>query len=83
MPMASEKTANKARELFSDQLFGSGAHAVAVDKVSIEGEETFALIAMVPPSHKQKLPASVAVTVGDKLLSVPVVVRKTAPYEPE
>jgi len=81
--MASEKTANKARELFSDQLFGSGAHAVAVDKVTIGGEETFALIAMVPPSHKQTLPASVAVSVGDKLLSVPVVVRKTAPYQPE
>jgi hypothetical protein len=54
-----------------------------VDKVNIEGEETFALIAMVPPSHKQKLPASVAVTVGDKLLSVPVVVRKTAAFKPE
>jgi len=81
--MASEKTANKARELFSDQLFGSGAHSVAVDKVNIEGEETFALIAMVPPSHKRTLPASVAVTVGDKLLSVPVVVRKTAAYKPE
>jgi hypothetical protein len=81
--MASEKTANRARELFSDQLFGSGAHAVAVDKVSIGGEETFALIAMVPPSHKATLPASVAVTVGSKQLTVPVVVRKTAPFKPE
>jgi len=81
--MTSEKIANKARELFSDQLFGSGAHAVAVDKVTIGGEETFALIAMVPPSHKQALPTSVAVTVGDEQLSVPVVVRKTAPYQPE
>jgi len=81
--MASEKAANKARELFSDQLFGSGAHAVAVDKVSIEGEEAFALIAMVPPSHEANLPASVAVTVGSKQLTVPVVVRNTAPFKPE
>lgn len=81
--MVSEKTANKARELFSDQLFGSGAHAVAVDKVTIEGEETFALIAMVPPSHKKPMPATVAVTVGKQQLSVPVVVRKTPPFKPE
>ncbi len=81
--MVSEKTANKARELFSDQLFGSGAHAIAVDKVNIEGQETFALIAMVPPSHKRKLPTAVSVTVGKKQLSVPVVVRKTEPFKPE
>lgn len=81
--MVSEKAANKARELFSDQLFGSGAHAVAVDKVTIEGEETFALIAMVPPSHRKKLPESVSVTVGKKQLSVPVVVKKAEPFKPE
>ena len=81
--MVSEKTANKARELFSDQLFESGAHAIAVDKVSIEGQETFALIAMVPPSHKRKLPATVSVTVGKKQLSVPVVVRMTEQFKPE
>jgi hypothetical protein len=81
--MVSEKTANKARELFSDQLFRSGAHGVAVDKVNIEGLETFALIAMVSPSHKLTLPATVSVTVGKKLLSVPVVVRKTPSFKPE
>lgn len=81
--MASEKAANKARELFSDQLFGCGAHGVAVDKVTIEGHETFALIAMVPPSHKKKLPETVSVTVGKKHLSVPVIVRKTEPFKPE
>ncbi len=81
--MVSEKTANKARDLFSDQLFRSGAHAVAVDKVNIEGQETFALIAMVSPSHKLVLPATVSVTVGKKQLSVPVVVRKTPSFKPE
>jgi len=81
--MVSEKTANKARELFSDQLFRSGAHGVAVDKVTIEGQETFALIAMVSPSHKLTLPTTVSVTVGKKRLSVPVVLRKTPSFKPE
>jgi hypothetical protein len=81
--MVSEKTANKARELFSDQLFRSGAHGVAVDKVNIEGQETFALIAMVLPSHKLTLPTTLSVTVGKKQLSVPVVVRETPSFKPE
>lgn len=81
--MVSEKTANKARELFSDQLFRSGAHGVAVDKVNNEGQETFALIAMVSPSQRLTLPTTVSVTVGKKQLSVPVVVRKTPSFKPE
>lgn len=81
--MVSEKIANKARELFSDQLFRSGAHAIAIDKVNIGGEETFALIAMVPPSHKLTLPTTVSVTVGKRQQSVPVVVRRTPPFKPE
>ena len=81
--MVTEKTANKAREQYSDQLFGSGAHAIAVDRVNVEGQETFALIVMVPPSHKRKLPTAVSVTVGKNQLSVPVVMKKTEPFKPE
>jgi hypothetical protein len=81
--MASEKIANKARALISDELFSRGAHGVAVDKVAVEGADTFAVIAMVPQSHKKTLPASVAVPVGKKTETVPVIVRKTQPFKPE
>jgi hypothetical protein len=81
--MASEKTANRARELFSDHFFANGAHGLAVDKVLVDGVDTFALIAMVPPGHKTNLPKTVPVTVGGKEIAVPVVVRKSEPFVPE
>lgn len=81
--MTSEKTANRARELVSDHFFASGAHGLAVDKVMIDGVDTFALIAMVPPGHKVELPKTVTVAVGKNQVSVPVVVRKCKPFVPE
>jgi hypothetical protein len=81
--MVSEKAANKARELISDELFSCGAHGIAVDKVAVDGQETFAVIAMVPPKHKKPMPSSVNVTIGKTTQCVPVVVRKTEPFKPE
>lgn len=81
--MTSEKAANRARELFSDELFSKGAHALAVDKAEVDGKETFALIAMVAPSHKKPMPKSLSYSIGAKEIVVPVIVKKTPPFKPE
>lgn len=81
--MVSAKLANRARDLFGDDLFRQGIHGLAVDKVMLGGKPTFALIAMVPPGHKGGLPEAVDVDDGGKHTAVPVVVRTTAPFKPE
>lgn len=81
--MTSEKAANRARELFSDELFSKGVHALAVDKAEVDGKETFALIAMVAPSHKKPMPKSLSYAVGAKEIVVPVIVKKTPPFQPQ
>ena len=81
--MVSAKLANRARDLFGDELFRQGIHGLAVDKVMLDGKSTFALIAMVPPGHTGGLPETLDVDEGGKRTSVPVVVRTTAPFKPE
>ena len=81
--MVSAKLANRARDLFGDELFRQGIHGLAVDKVMRDGKSTFALIAMVPPGHKGGLPETLDVDEGGKRTTVPVVVRTTAPFKPE
>lgn len=81
--MASEKAANRARELFFDKLFSKGAHGLAVDIARVDGAETFALIAMVAPGKKKPMPASVSYKSGNKTVTVPIVVRNVEPFKPE
>ena len=81
--MVTAKLANRARDLFGDELFRQGIHGLAVDKVMLDGKSTFALIAMVPPGHKGGLPETLDVDEGGKRTTVPVVVRTTAPFKPE
>jgi len=80
--MVSAKLANRARDVFSDELFRQGIHGLAVDKVMLGGKSTFALIAMVPPGHKGGLPETLDLDEDGKHTAVPVVVRTTAPFKP-
>ena len=60
--MASEKTANLARDKHSDFLAGLGAHAISVDEIRGQGKKTFAVTAFVKKKTK-KLPAKLEVKI--------------------
>ncbi|CAN5685990.1 hypothetical protein BH09PSE5_BH09PSE5_38900 [soil metagenome] len=81
--MVTLKFANQARDLVADDWMRRGVHGLAVDKVLVAGKPTFALIAMVPSGHTDKLPDTVNVEAGGKRIDVPVVVRTTAPFKLE
>ena len=81
--MASEKAAQQARKQYSDELFGKGIHGLLVDKVRLNDEETFALVALVPESYRRLLPQSLTVSVGSKEVEVPLVTQKAPRFKPE
>lgn len=81
--MASEKAANIGRDQISDELFAKGVHGLAVDKMTIDGKETFGLVAMVPHGNKARFPRSVTVVHQSKEVVVPLVVKETDPFKPE
>ena len=72
--MASEKTANLARDKHSDFLAGLGAHAISVDEIRGQGKKTFAVTAFVKKKTK-KLPAKLEVKSGKKTLKVPLIIK--------
>lgn len=75
--MASEKAAHRARIQFSDELFGKGIQGLLVDEVRLDAQKkTFALIALVPPSYRKRLPHSVKVAMGSTQVEVPVLLRR-------
>ena len=78
--MATEKEANLAREKFSDQLRKLGAHAMAVDQVSHKGKKTFAVIAFVEGELKENS-LTLDIDVGDKKVTVPLVVKKSERFK--
>lgn len=81
--MATEKAANLGRDKISDEIFAKGAHGLAVDKMTVDGEETYGLVAMVPPGNKATFPRSVTVVHRSREVIVPVIVKETEPFKPE
>lgn len=81
--MSSEKAANEARRVFSDELFKKGIHGLLVDKVRVEAKETFALVALVSKTFRKQLPSSVTVSIGAKEVEVPLVVQKASEFKLE
>lgn len=81
--MATEKAANLGRDQISDEIFAKGAHGLAVDQMTVDGKETFGLVAMVPLGNKAKFPRSVAVVHLGRQVVVPVVVKEVEPFKPE
>ncbi len=81
--MVSEKAANLGRDQISDEIFAKGAHGLAVDKLTIDGKETFALVAMVAPGSKAKFPRSVTVRHQNRNVVVRLVVKESEPFKPE
>ena len=81
--MATEKAANLGRDQISNELFAKGAYGLAVDKMTVDGKETFGLVAMVPLGNKAKFPRSVTVVHRSREVVVPVVVKEAEPFKPE
>ena len=81
--MTTIKLANLAREAFSADLFKRGVHGLSVEKVTLAGKATFAVVAMVQPGSKATFPQALEVVDKDKQASVPLIVRATPPFQPE
>jgi hypothetical protein len=78
--MATEKQAQRARDVHQDRLVKSGAHALSVEKV--EGSGKFGVVAWVKQA-KKKLPSAVSIMDGGTKVQVPVVVRQSKPFQLE
>jgi hypothetical protein len=69
--MATEAEAHQARAQHSDYLRGSGAHAIAVDKIERGGTDTFGVIAFYE-KKPQGLPDSLEIEQDGNKKSVPL-----------
>jgi hypothetical protein len=81
--MASEKQANKARELHSDFLVKRGAHAIGVADGQAYGKQGFVVVAHVDPATKAKIPDKLKGELDGKPFEVDVVTKKSEPFAPE
>jgi hypothetical protein len=70
--MATEEEAHKARELHSDYLKDSGAHAIAVDKIKRGGEDAFGVIALFEKEPDDPLPDSLEIEQDGNKKRVPL-----------
>ena len=70
--MATEAEAHEARAQHSDYLKDSGAHAIAVDKITRGGEDTFGVIAFYEKEPDVPLPHSLEIEQNGKMKSVPL-----------
>jgi hypothetical protein len=80
--MATEKSANLAREEHSDYLVGLGAHAISVDQIEEDGKKAFAVTAFVEKKTKD-LPDELEVKAGNKTIKVPLLVQVQEKFKPE
>lgn len=80
--MATEKTANRAREEHADYLVGLGAHAISVDQIEEDGRTSFAVTAYVEKKTKD-LPDELEVKTGNRTLKVPLLVQVQEKFKPE
>ena len=81
--MASEKQANKARELYSDLLVKRGAHAIGIADGQPYGKSGFVVVAYVAPHTKPKIPNKLKGVLDGKPFEVDVVTEVTDPFAPE
>jgi len=70
--MATEEEAHQAREEHSDYLRESGAHAIAVDKLKRDGENSFGVIAYYEVEPPDPLPNSLEIEQDGRKKSVPL-----------
>ena len=80
--MATEKEADLARAQHSARLRALGAHAIAVDQVRRAGRGTFAVVAMFEEKPRD-LPKTLDAKVGDRIVAVPLIAKKTEQFKPE
>ncbi len=71
--MATEKQAQLAKNKHLDFLDKMGAHSVLVDKINIDGKNTFAVLAYTDKKLKNA-PLHLQIESGKKILNVPLVV---------
>jgi hypothetical protein len=81
--MASEKQANKARELYSDLLVKRGAHAIGVADGQPYGKCGFVVVVHVAPHTSPKIPDKLKCDLDGKSFEVDVVTEITEPFAPE
>jgi hypothetical protein len=73
--MASEKQANKARDLYSDLLVKCGAHAIGVTDGQPYGKHGFVVVAHVAPHTSHKIPKKLKGELDGKPFEVDVVTK--------
>jgi hypothetical protein len=81
--MASEKQANKARELYSDLLVKLGAHAIGVVDGQPYGKSGFVIVVYVATHTRPKIPNKLKGDLDGKPFEVDVVTEVTEPFAPE
>lgn len=81
--MASEKQANKARELYSDFLVEKGAHAIGVAQGQQYGKRGFVVVAHVAPGTSENIPKKLKGNLEGKPFEVDVVTEASEPFRPE
>jgi hypothetical protein len=81
--MASEKQANKARELYSDLLVKRGAHAIGVADGQPYGKRGFVVVVHVAPHTSHKIPNKLKGDLDGKPFEVDVVTVTSEPFAPE
>lgn len=81
--MASEKQANKARELHSNLLAKRGAHAIGVTDGRPYGKRGFVVVAHVAPHTSHKIPDKLKGDLDGKPFEVDVVTKASDPFVPE
>ena len=80
--MATEREAGRARAKHAEHLRSLGAHSVSVDQVRRAGKTTFAVVAMFS-AKPRGLPKTLDVTVGRKVVTVPLVAAKAQRFRLE
>jgi hypothetical protein len=75
--MATEEDAHKAREVHSDYLTSSGAHAILVDKIKRGKSKTYGVVAFYQQKPSEPLPDELEIESGGKKKKVPLTMRIT------
>jgi hypothetical protein len=75
--------AHAARELYSDYLKDSGAHAIAVDKITGGGADAFGVIAFYEKQPDSPLPDSLEIEQDGNKKSVPLATMIAPRAKPE
>jgi len=81
--VATEKQANKAREVHSDALAERGAHAVGIASGRPYGKRGFVVVAYVNAGEAHDIPDKVTTKTGDGEISVAVVKKVAERFQPE